>query len=334
MLDVIVVLWLGSTAPQPHQRTDIAAWAKARGFSPVAPAAPPPASYDAMLIAQVEALLEEARSAPPAPASASGASAFERAEALLAAHPELPQAAWLLAERYALEAHALGNDPAAGERRESLLARARALEGERAIPAGLDSRSASPYSGVAAASALPIAVAGARPHDRVFVDGVAGASVAPGRHHVQLYRGAHRVWVGWVDGDAGAAPRDPTQACSTFDLADVVSGTEGPRPAPGVHCARWLAARPAPLAGIEVAECALSRCGHWQAGNGARMPSAAHVQTEDVAAWPTWATWGIVGAGAAVATGVVVLWRTGSFDRSSPDTEFTFTGPSAATYRF
>jgi hypothetical protein len=40
-----------------------------------------------------------------------------------------------------------------------------------------------------------------------------------------------------------------------------------------------------------------------------------------------------VGAGAAATTGVV-LWQAGAFERAAPSTEFVFTGPSAAAYRF
>jgi hypothetical protein len=335
MLDVIVVLWLGSAPPLPHQRTDIAAWAEARRLSPVAPEVAPTPSYDPKLGAQIEALLEEARSGPAAPGAPPGASAFERAEALLTAHPELPQAAWLLAERYALEAHALGKGSAQTEQRRTLLARAQALEGGRAAPAGHEPSLSAPRSDVAAASTPAVALAGARSHDRVFIDGVVGTALTPGRHHVQLYRGAQRVWAGWIETEAGPVLTDPTRACSALDLADVVGAPEGPRPAPGVLCARWLAARPAPLGGTEVAECSTSRCGRWEAPSPARAtPEAAGLAlTEDASAWPAWATWGLVGAGVATAAGVV-LWRSGVFDRSSPETEFTFTGPSAATYRF
>ena len=48
---------------------------------------------------------------------------------------------------------------------------------------------------------------------------------------------------------------------------------------------------------------------------------------------PDGVTWTLVGAGAAAAAGVV-LWRAGAFDRTEPGTEFVFTGPSAAVYRF
>src|SRR5690606_12727429 len=114
-----------------------------------------------------EALLEEARAATAAPGTPS---ALERAEALLLEHPELPQAAWLLAERFAIEAQLPGGagDAAAARRRELAL-RAQELEGARAQPAG-----AAPLPAAAPVSALT-APAGARPNDRVFVDGVARA---------------------------------------------------------------------------------------------------------------------------------------------------------------
>jgi hypothetical protein len=184
-----------------------------------------------------------------------------------------------------------------------------------------------------------MALAGVRAFDRVFVDGVDGAALEPGRHHVQVYRGARRAWFAWVD--AGATleldASDPTTACSALDLADVADGTTAPRPAPGVLCVRWLAARPAALGGTELAECTASRCGRWQSTGGALPGDGAGAArahpSEDTAAWPAWATWGLVGAGVVVATGVV-LWQAGAFDRSAPATEFVFTGPSAAALQF
>jgi hypothetical protein len=354
MLDAMVVLWLGSTPQLAQHRADIAAWASPRQLSPVPPATPQSPGYDVNVVERIEALLEEAR-ATSAPSA--GPSAFEKVEALLWAHPELPQAAWLLAERYAIEAHALGTRAEASlELGRELERRARALEGERAEPLGLGALPAGgrpdappevpatpprPRSGAApSASSSAMALAGVRAFDRVFVDGVDGAALEPGRHHVLVYRGNRRAWFAWVD--AGATlelgARDPTTACSALDLADVADGTTAPRPAPGVLCLRWLAARPTALGGTELAECTASRCGRWQSARGP-LPGdragavRAHPGEDSAAAWPGWATWGLVGAGVVIATGVV-LWQAGTFDRPAAATEFVFTGPSAAVLQF
>jgi hypothetical protein len=344
MFGAVVVLWLGAAPELPQQRADIAAWLAARSLAPVAPEAAPTPSYDAALVEQIETLLEEARATPVWSASQpSSPSALERAEALLEVHPELPQAAWLLAERYALEAHALGRSEAALQRRRALLERSRALEGGRAPSAGQarvapPSAAAGPRAAAPDAAALP--AAGARPHDRLVVDGVSGAALTPGRHHVQLYRGSQRVWASWLDAGDGVelTPTDPSVACSTLDLADVSVGADAPHPAPGVRCERWLAARPAALGGTELSECTASSCGRWQGardlGEGPGPRGTGRTRAVDGAgAWPAWATWGLVGIGAGALTGVV-LWQAGAFDRSRPDTEFVFSGPSASAYRF
>jgi hypothetical protein len=335
MFGAIVVLWLGSAPPLPEQRTDIAAWARAHGLSAIAPAVDPAASDEARLVEQIEALLEEARSAPDGTA---GSSAFELAEALLSAHPELPQAAWLMAERYALEAQGLATGPASGERGRLLLERARALEGVRAISAGLVPRAAEAQPRADASSQPARAAAtGGRANDQLYVDGVRDAPLTPGHHQLQLYRGGRRVWATWLD--AGNPPAlafiDPTRACSALDLADIAAEPEGPRPAPGVRCARWLAARPAVLGGTELAECAGSRCGRWQPAHAPEeaIRRARLQRADETAAWPSWATWSLVAVGAVAATGAV-LWQAGLFDRSRADTDFVFTGPSAASYRF
>ncbi|HTV18265.1 MAG TPA: hypothetical protein VMG12_06330, partial [Polyangiaceae bacterium] len=117
MLGVLVVLWLGTEPELAERRADVAAWASTRHWR-AEPLRPATVNDDAALVDQIEALLEEARAAAPAPGTPP---ALERAEALLLEHPELPQAAWLLAERFAIEAHALtAPDSATVARRRQL----------------------------------------------------------------------------------------------------------------------------------------------------------------------------------------------------------------------
>jgi hypothetical protein len=354
MFAPIVVLWLGATVPLPEQRAEIVAWAEARELTPVAPAPESPERYQADVVGQIEALLEEARSAAAAPGAAGSASAVERAEALLLAHPELPQGAWLMAERYAVEAQALGASAASVERRRTLLGLSRALDGGRAPPAELDGGFSAAPDGApssqtgsheAPSSEAPppargprgsaARLGGARPHDEPYVDGMPGAALAPGRHHVQLYRGGRRVGARWIDttGGEALAVDDAAGPCSALDLADVAALAERPRPAPGVRCRRWLVARPAALGGTEIAECAAARCGRWQLLRPLRASAASSGSGEEATAWPGWATWGLLGAGAFAAAGIV-LWQVGAFERPAAETEFVFTGPDATGYRF
>jgi hypothetical protein len=335
MFGAIVVLWLGAEPELAERRADIAAWAHARQRHAEL-LHPSASSYDAGLADEIEALLEEARTLPAGPGTPD---ALQRAEALLLRHPELPQAAWLLAERHAIEAHSLAaDDDVTAARRLELGRLALGLEGARAAAAG--STAVEPDGDAAASVPAPRA---ARPHDRVFIDGVAieprgePRGLAPGRHHARLSRGGLPVWSGWITLEPGPGQPlpDPTTACSALDLADVGAGGAAPEPAPGVRCERWAVARPSLLGGVDLAECAGSRCEPWRPVGATRSeaPAARHDAQPERSGWPSWATWGLIGASALATTGIV-LWRAGAFERDTPGTEFVFTGPSAPALRF
>ncbi|HWO08961.1 MAG TPA: hypothetical protein VNN80_05755 [Polyangiaceae bacterium] len=332
MFAPLVVSWLGSAEALPGEQSLLETWAKARGAHAILAPSPSPPPYDARTVEEIEAALENARAAvEAAPAE------LARAERLLLAHPELPQAAWLLAERHALAAQAgAGGQDALEVELQSV--RARALEGARAAPAGAPPVSPPAAGGVApephAAASARLALPAARPRDAVFVDGVPaeGAALAPGRHHVRLLRAGHLVWAGWLDAgvEPGSPPADPTRACSPLDLAGVEISGDRPRPAPGVLCPSWAAARRGPLGGLDVSLCNGSSCAAWEHLGAGADPSAERARATR---WPEWLTWTLVGAGAAATAGVV-LWTTGAFERSEPGTAFVFTGPSAAAYNF
>ena len=234
-----------------------------------------------------------------------------------------------MAERYALEAH----EPApGGTAPTSPRDAARALEGARAAALGVV-----PSAEGTTAGPIPIRWNGVRPGDHVFVDGVAATAaleLTPGRHHVLLSRGGRQVWAAWVD-VAGSELRlnDPTRACSSLDLADVVASGGRPAPAPGVLCPAWAAARPSALGGLDVSRCNGSRCSDWQHVSSGAAALAQSSAPEDARAWPAWLTWTLVGVGAGTATGLV-LWQVGVFDHPEPGTEFVFTGPNAAGFAF
>ena len=327
MLAPLVVLWLSATEPLPEQRALVDTWAAARDTrARVAKGLSEPL-YDARAVEQIEAALENARAAGEA-----APDELERAERLLLAHPELPQAAWLLAERYALAAHpSRVGDERAGE---AWLDQARALEGGRAQPAGATRAPVAGPAGERSAPRVALALPRTRPRDELFVDGLLAGEpeVTAGPHHVRLVRGGQLVWAGWLIAAAepGPPPEDPTRACSVLDWAGVEVHADGPHPAPGVSCPRWAAARPSALGGLDVSLCEASSCAAWQHLGPNPDSGAALVEPS---AWPGWLTWALVGAGAA-ATASLVLWQSGAFERSEPSTEFVFTGPSAAAYRF
>jgi hypothetical protein len=345
MLGPIVVLWLGQGAERTAHDAEIQRWAAAHELRAMPPHPARGPAYDPRAIESIEGWLDEARTTT----GGSGASeALERARALLAAHPELPQAAWLLAESYAMEAHARAARGEANARGEALVELARSLEGPRAAPAAgapAPPSVATPEVARPPNAAVRLRLSGARPNDRVLLDGAElGAAearmITPGRHQVQLARARRSVWATWADVDAtGAlALSDPTLPCSEIDLADVTPAADGPRPAPGVACEHWAAARPGTFGGVEVSLCEASRCARWEASPAWRGPSTAFAAaapgvSDEARRWPGWLTWGLVGIGAGAITGVI-LWQAGAFDRSAQATEYVFTGPTAAAYRF
>jgi hypothetical protein len=330
MLPALVVLWLAAPEQQAQHRAAIADWATGRGFRAEDPSPSTLPSYADDVAHEAEALLEEARAATPG-----ARSAFERLDALLAAHPELPQASWLLAERYALEAQyraRTGADPPSRE----LTRRSGELEGARAVAFG----SQAPGKELDRSPTEPLEIAGLRAQDEVILDGAAvaaGGPVSLGHHHVQVFRQRTLVWQGWVE--VASPPRltipDTSSPCSAPDLSGTVLAAGAPVAGPGVRCADWAVAASHSSGGLRLALCHASHCDAWQylASPLARAERGPEVVPPPAEHWPAWVTWSAVGLGAAAGT-ALVLWRAGAFESRPPSTEFVFTGPSAAALRF
>lgn len=335
MLRPLVLLWLAAPTALPEVRPDISRWAAARGFGPVSePHGAVHVPYDDAAASQIEALLEEARTAPSATAGV-----FEHLERLLTMHPHLPQAAWLSAERFALQARAAaqGAGVAGSLRATELEERSVLLEGPRASPYGQHGRASE--GRLPSPPAATLQVEGLRPQDQLFIDGLPVARHAfaePGPHHIQVFRGRARVRASWIE--LGSPPRlsveDTTRPCSELDLAGVTEGSGGPLTAPGILCGDWVAARLNLVGAVEVASCRASECSPWAPPfvgvERGLTPTAASRSGDEL---PSWVTWSAVGVGAAAALGLV-LWRSGAFQPSEAATEFVFTGPTAAALRF
>jgi hypothetical protein len=335
MLPPLVVFWLAAPTGAADPHGELERWAADHGYRPAPALQRSAAGYDDAAVHEIEALLEEARSVAP---GSSGS--FERLDQLLAAHPELPQAAWWAAERYALEGQQRAREDERDSAAEHALARrGNALEGPRAPVAGADPavpREALPEDPL---PQLPLQLVDQRPRDELLLDGQPageGTEIVPGRHLAQLFRGQRQVWASWVE--LGSPPvlrvADPSPACSELDLWGTERGEQGPVPAPGVRCSAWAVASVRGGTELELALCQGSRCGAWErrslllGGGSAPGESAA-----PHASVPAWVTWGAIGLGA-VASTALVLWQTGVFDRPAPATQFVFTGPTAAAFRF
>lgn len=327
MHPALVVLWLSTPAAPAEPPPEVARWAAQRGYRAVTVPTTPELPYAEEVALEIEQLLEEARSFTP------GAPQLEQLDRLLEQHPELPQASWWLAERYALERQHAQDEQA--------LAAAARLELQRAALEGLRAETAARADATAPSTAEPLALQllGLRPDDQLVLDGEAvseGAAAAPGRHHAQLFRAQRRIWAGWLQLDAQQLRLPEVSApCTDLDLLGTQYAVEAPHPARGVTCPAWAVAH-ARAGLVELSFCRAGRCEPWQALG--RAPSLARTgvakeSAEPPGRLPAWVTWGALGLGAAAST-ALVLWQAGVFDRPAPTTEFVFTGPSAAAVRF
>jgi hypothetical protein len=332
MLPALVVLWLAAPGAQPEYRGAIAQWAAERGYRPVAPEVSTGAAYDAAAALQIETLLEEAKTTAPG-----SAKVFEQLDRLLAEHPELPQAAWLMAERYALEAQQRAREALpGGNAAQDLTLRSSELEGARAAAFGAEAM----LKPSAPPAHQPLQLLGVRPRDELSIDGsplFPGRQLAPGRHHVQLWRARTSVWAGWVEVGSPARVQidDPTPACHELDLLDTELTALAPAPAPGVRCNSWAVASLDATGGLRLARCQGSRCSAWevQSHSAATRNGTTEASAAERSGLPGWVPWAALGAGVAVGTSLV-LWRTGVFTPASDSTEFVFSGPTAAALRF
>jgi hypothetical protein len=277
--------------------------------------------YDPSAVETIERLLVEAGTAVDAGDPDAAGAALERAKRLVIDRPELPQAAWLMAEIWHVEAESL--EARAPDVAATLRTKAGALAGPRARPYSPEPAQPSP-AGVPGRDSVTVPLEGPRPSDAVYVDGTrltGPRQVEPGTHHVRVLRDSQPVYARWVEArvEAGAlelvVARPPP--CSAEDLgAPAIIGSRL-RVAPDVACPRWAVARAVPR-GIEVALCFASSCGsflEWRRDWGAVLRSPPQPGPEP-AAIPAWLGWTLAGA-AAIAGGSIIAWRAGAFD--SPD---------------
>jgi hypothetical protein len=274
--------------------------------------------YSPELVSEIERLLERARTETTALAEDEAALALASAERLLHDHPELPQAAWLMAERHELAALLAERTAAPGA--DELRRRARALEPERA-PTFRAEPSAATATDAAPASTFSLALRGARASDRLEWDGkelAFPADVVAGEHQLRVLRGGELVWAGWVSVGPttktlqidGAVPAP----CSQSELGSTRSAPQRPLPPPDVRCPAWAVMR-IDRGVAELALCHRAQCGLWHREPDAAARSRAGAPIVDERRIPRWATIALAGAGAALLTSVT-LWQLGAFERT------------------
>jgi hypothetical protein len=327
MTQTATLLVLFSGLLNAHEQKSLAHFAKQRGLELIAPAPTPAAPYPRYrpdFVDDLEGRLDEARTLASSLDEERALVVLDGVERDLLRSPELPQAAFLLAERHRIAAGVARARPGGEARVAELLERARVLEGARAAAFG---EPLEPLASAPPAVALHFADLDAR--DVPEVDGESGAQgrhARPGLHHVRVLRAGELVWAGFLEVAAGPpAERQEVRlgvrrlaACSGEDLVDVDGRGASPRPTPGVACPRWLAVRRA-FGRLEVADCSRAHCGAFQP-----VPDASEARP----VLPEWAKPVIAGAGTA---GVVLglLWATGAFSPETPPgrTTFVYRGP-------
>lgn len=330
MTPALVLIFVGGSA-DTHQ-ADLDAWARARLVELRAPEPDSPAGlgYPSELAARIEELLESARLLSATLDDAGALQRLGRTERLLADHPELPQAPWLLAE--VLDLRATIAERSGGSDAAELRRRAAALAGGRV---GAYAPGAAAGDPSVPAPAAQRAVSGLSSGDTLYWDAERSGdklSTPPGLHHARVLRRGRAVWAGWVEVSADqraiALPVPAPAACSLDDVGATRIVAERVVPPRTARCARWAVARPGSAGGVEVATCRGAHCGPllpWKQSFGAVYQGPPQPRAER--GFPTWAAITLAGVGAAVVGGVVA-WRAGAFDE--PDgarTGWRFYGP-------
>jgi hypothetical protein len=336
---IVTVLWLASAqAPdlEAGRTRALKSWSLAHGveIAPPRDEAPRGLAVDYHLAADVEALLDRAHDAIAARDADATDSAVSAAESALRAHPELPQAAWLMAEVERTRSTRWRRiAPVDAEAAERAWLRAEALDGGRTT--GLAEETAEGHAAAATMTIEAVPDGTIAWLDGVSVTDVSGIPTHAGPHVLAVALAplgsapGAVLWARWIDLPEGpsrvAVMVSGTTPCSSSDLARASLAGEAVS-AEAVRCEQWIAvtAGSAPDA-IRVARCGRGACGPLLEWTPSPAWSWSPPPARPAAGWPSWATWAIVGAGAAVAAGAVVVT---ALQPGSTETHFVIGGIS------
>jgi len=336
-LATLTLVWLGAQKPEGRAKVALDAWAESKGAKLEDPRSTPPEDIEKSVTLARESYqaLDRARDQLNSGDAEPARQTLRQLEQTLRDHPELLQAAWLMAERYRLEGQiaAHGANPTAETSPDDALAwdhRADILEGERATAFGARPRATKAADTVT----VTLAVHGARRYE-VLWDGVSATdriASAAGEHHVVIRRGGRSAWSGWVSVLASGTVDvwvPDAEPCSSEDLAGVSLGAGSQPVVPsGVRCAAWAVAAPGLIRGtLQMALCSGEKCepAATSAYETFATPGAGG-EPPKKSALPAWAAWTIAGAGVAAAT-TFVLWGSGAFDRANPPGKVVWSPP-------
>jgi hypothetical protein len=344
----VTVVWVAPVEGREDAARALKEWGHARGLAIVAAtesASRASIAVDPTIADRVEKDLERAKEALAANDADAAERALARAEAALRDHPELPQAAWLRAEvDRTWAARFLRLEPRDEARARAAAQEADALDGGR-VPGIGEAPSPAPLPGVS--TRIVVHGAGAARADLRF-DGApltpktssdASATYVvdarPAEHQLVAYVLGEPAFASWVS----IAPPGGTAAaidvhlgaggrCDASAFAGVTRDAKGVHAA-GVGCDRWVAALPGPRPGsVLVARCERDACGpilEWRTAPIVSGPPQGGSVERARGAWPSWATWTLVGVGAAAVT-TVALVATGSLEARENETRFVAGG--------
>jgi hypothetical protein len=311
------LVWTAPDAPDAPQSRALSSWALARSLTLTLPPPerpPPLASLGGDHVAdEVEVLLERARDAIAARDAEGVDRALSASESMLRAHAELPQAAWLMAEVERCRSTRWSRmPPEDAEAAGRALRRAEGLDGGR-TPGIVERESVTRPP----KASILIGLAPS-PEIQVWLDGRrVGTTVETlvGLHALVVTWAGVPVWAEWIETPPGAsslAVDAPSPApCSEPDVGRIRI-TDGAVKARDVRCSRWIAAAPGEQPGeVKVATCEAEGCGPllaWRAPEAwTWTPPPQHPHDHEKKGWPAVATWGMVGAGAAIVAGAAVI---------------------------
>lgn len=317
MTQTATLLLLLSGEPTAGEQTLLAEFARKRQVAFVAPVPTPRAPYPAYrqdLVLDLEGRLDEARTLASSLDEDRASEMLRGIEQSLASHPELPQAAWLLAEHHRIAADLARLAESGAGAAEELTRAARALEGPRAAAFGADG------TPEAVTSTITVRFADLDARDTLELDGISGGAerrLAPGTHQLRVLRDGELIDASFrplTQNGAVSLGVRPLVPCSTEDLARVTHGGAFVRATTGVRCSRYVVARRA-AGQLEVAECNQAACTKFT------------TLTASNRGFPAWATVAIVTAGALVAM-TAVTWAAGGFERepAADKTVFVYGG--------
>lgn len=340
MSDDVAVVWLDSGEVREDARHALAEWARIREIKLGAtPVRPPPIRIDVSIGELVENELEQAHEAIAALDADAAEHALARAATQLREHPELPHAPWLLAEvERTWSDRWLRVEPRNEARARVAGENAHALDGGRV--AGVGETTFPPRARVPAILVLPPRAArratvllDGNPIESTEIDArgaIYRVEVEPAEHHLLVISGGRILSASWI----ALLGNDPAPtnvaidgtSCDDDELSRArrddhrVQGT-------GITCPRWIAAvsgdRPN---SVFVARCEEDTCGpliEWRTEP--YRTNAAPERRGTPTRWPSWATWTLLGVGAAAATSIALV-SSGVFDRHPAPTRFVFGG--------